>query len=57
MFSAHKFSIEIAAIGVGGITLPELMVADHAIKILVGLVTLIVIVMKEIDRRKNKKHE
>jgi hypothetical protein len=55
-FISHKFSLEIAGIGLMGITLPELVVADHLVKILVGLATLFIIGRKEYkDRKKGGK--
>lgn len=56
-FIHHKFSIEVAAIGLGGITLSELAVADYWIKIVIGLATLYIIIMKEVSRRKKEKDE
>lgn len=51
----HKFSFEIAAIGVGGIAIPDLANVDHLVKIMVGIVTVFVIVNKEL--RERRKHE
>jgi hypothetical protein len=54
-FSQHKFSLEVATIGLGGITISELAAADYSIKILIGLTTLYLIIMKEVSRRKKRK--
>jgi hypothetical protein len=56
-FIAHKFYVQVAALGIGGITLPELIFADHAVKILVGLATLVVLADKWIKERKKNKNE
>lgn len=55
-FITHKFYVQVAALGIGGITLPELIFADHAIKILVGIATLLVITDKWLKERKKWKN-
>lgn len=52
--AAHRFSAEIAAIGTGGILIPDLANMEHAVKILAGMATVFVIVSKEIRDRRRK---
>lgn len=49
---AHKFTIEIAGLGLGGIIVPELVAVDHFVKILVGVVMIWIMIAKERSRRK-----
>lgn len=53
-FAGHRFSLEIGSLAIGGITIPELVAADHALKILIGIVTLFLIVRKEVKNRKKE---
>lgn len=56
-FLSHKFSFEIASMGAAGIILPELAALDHVIKILIGCLTLLFIVRKELRERQKQREE
>lgn len=52
---SHKFTLEIAGLGLSGIILPELVAVDHAVKILVGIVMIFIMISKERSRIKKEK--
>lgn len=53
--TSHKFSLNIALIGISGIIIPELANWDHAAKILASLITSIILVDKWLKDRKKRK--
>jgi len=44
----NKFSLELTGIAVGGVTLAELAFADLVLKVLIGVFTLTILVLKTI---------
>jgi hypothetical protein len=55
-FVAHKFSIQVAALGISGIIIPELANWDHLAKIIVSLITSVILLEKWFRDRKKRKH-
>ncbi len=50
----HRFQLEIASLGIGGIAVPYLVAADQLLKIMIGMVTLFLLIRKGYKESKAK---